>query len=117
MAGRSSTAMTRTWSPSRVACAPTSRTSRSMAKARRRSAATGREAGAARAMGASLEQVGRGLLDFRPSMERSPGRLNIFRLGARVVIVDFAHNEAGIASLLDVAEGIASGAAGRAAPI
>jgi cyanophycin synthetase len=33
------------------------------------------------------------------------------------VIVDFAHNEAGIAAVLDVAEGIAAGAAGRAAPI
>ncbi len=30
----------------------------------------------------------------RPSTR--PGRLNIFRLGARVVIVDFAHNEAGL---------------------
>ena len=58
-----------------------------------------------------------GLLDFRPSIDRSPGRLNIFRLGARLVIVDFAHNEAGISALLDVAEGIAGGAAGRAAPI
>ncbi len=74
-------------------------------------------AGAARALGATIEQVGHGLLDFRPSIDRSPGRLNIFRLGARVVIVDFAHNEAGIAALLDVAEGIAGGAAGRAAPI
>ena len=53
----------------------------------------------------------------RPSSERSPGRLNLFRLGSRVVIVDFAHNEAGIAAVLDVAEGIAGGAAGRAAPI
>ena len=33
------------------------------------------------------------------------------------MIVDFAHNEAGIAAILDVAEGIASGAAGRAAKI
>jgi cyanophycin synthetase len=33
------------------------------------------------------------------------------------VIVDFAHNEAGIGAVLDVAQGIAGGAAGRAAPI
>ena len=58
-----------------------------------------------------------GLIDFRPSAERSPGRLNLYRLGARVIIVDFAHNEAGVAAILDVAEGIAAGAAGRAAPI
>jgi cyanophycin synthetase len=74
-------------------------------------------AGGARALGASLEEVRDGLVDFRPSAERSPGRLNLFRLGARVVIVDFAHNEAGISAVLDVAEGIAGGAAGRAAPI
>ena len=33
------------------------------------------------------------------------------------MIVDFAHNEAGVAAVLDVAEGIAAGAAGRTAPI
>ena len=74
-------------------------------------------AGAARGLGATIEQVRRGLVDFRPSSEHSPGRLNLFRLGQRVVIVDFAHNEAGISAVLDVAEGIAGGAAGRAAPI
>jgi cyanophycin synthetase len=74
-------------------------------------------AGAARALGATHAQVGDGLRDFRPSSERSPGRMNIFRLGARVVIVDFAHNEAGIDAVLDVAQGIAGGAAGRAAPV
>jgi len=74
-------------------------------------------AGGARALGATLEQVRHGLMDFRPSSERSPGRLNIFRLGAKIVIVDFAHNEAGISAILDVAEGIAGGAAGRATPI
>jgi cyanophycin synthetase len=74
-------------------------------------------AGGARAMGATVAEVAEGLRDFRPSVERSPGRLNIFRLGNRVVIVDFAHNEAGLAAVLDVAEGIAGGAAGRAAPV
>ena len=38
-------------------------------------------------------------------------------IGSRIVIVDFAHNEAGVAAVLDVAEGIAGGAAGRAAPV
>ncbi len=74
-------------------------------------------AGGARGLGATIEEVRDGLIDFRPSSDRSPGRLNLFRVGARVVIVDFAHNEAGIAAVLDVAEGIAAGAAGRAAPI
>ncbi len=74
-------------------------------------------AGAARGLGVTLAQLRDGLADFQPSSERSPGRLNLFRLGARVVIVDFAHNEAGVSAILDVAEGIAGGAAGRAAPI
>ena len=74
-------------------------------------------AGGARGLGATIAQVRDGLVDFAPSAEHSPGRLNLFRLGAKVVIVDFAHNEAGIGAVLDVAQGIAAGAAGRTAPI
>ncbi len=74
-------------------------------------------AGGARAMGATLEQVAHGLRDFRPSAERSPGRLNLFRHGRRVVIVDYAHNEAGLEALLDVADGIAGGSAARTWPV
>ncbi|HEX7223555.1 MAG TPA: Mur ligase family protein [Candidatus Limnocylindrales bacterium] len=74
-------------------------------------------AAAARGLGASIEQVADGLVDFRPTSDRSPGRLNLFRLGQRIVIVDFAHNEAGVSAVLDVAEGVAGGAAGRAAPV
>lgn len=74
-------------------------------------------AAGARALGASIEQVRDGVLDFRPSTTASPGRLNIFRNGARIAIVDFAHNEAGVSALLDVAEGLAGAGAGRATPI
>jgi cyanophycin synthetase len=74
-------------------------------------------AGAARGLGVTLSQLRDGLTDFEPSSERSPGRLNLFRLGARVIIVDFAHNEAGMSAVLDVAEGIAGGGAGRTAPV
>ncbi len=74
-------------------------------------------AGGARALGASLDQVADGLRHFRPSAELSPGRLNLFRVGRRMVIVDFAHNEAGTEAILDVAAAIAGGAAGRTAPI
>ena len=74
-------------------------------------------AGGARGLGATIEQVRNGLIAFAPSAESSPGRLNLFRLGSKVVIVDFAHNEAGVGAVLDVAQGIAGGAAGRAAPI
>ncbi|HYO42681.1 MAG TPA: Mur ligase family protein, partial [Candidatus Limnocylindrales bacterium] len=74
-------------------------------------------AGGARALGATREQVADGLRDFRPSATLSPGRLNVFRLGARTVIVDFAHNEAGTEAILDVAAAIAGGAAGGPAPV
>ncbi len=56
-------------------------------------------------------------MDFRPVSEESPGRLNVFRNGARVAIIDFAHNEAGLRALLDVADGIAAGAGGPVTPI
>ncbi len=74
-------------------------------------------AGAARGLGITLAQLRDGLADFHPTSERSPGRLNLFRVGSRVVVVDFAHNEAGVNAVLDVADGIAGGAAGRAAPV
>ncbi|HET9345819.1 MAG TPA: Mur ligase family protein [Candidatus Limnocylindrales bacterium] len=74
-------------------------------------------AAAARGLGLSVEQVADGLADFRPTSDLAPGRLNLYRVGSRIVIVDFAHNEAGVAAVLDVAEGIAGGAAGRAAPV
>jgi len=66
-------------------------------------------AGGARAMGASLEAVRRGLQTFIPTTEDSRGRLNVFRDDHRVVVVDFAHNEAGVAVLLDVVDAIARG--------
>jgi cyanophycin synthetase len=67
-------------------------------------------AAGARAMGATLAQVADGLRHFRPSAELSPGRMNLFRVGDRVVIVDFAHNEAGTEAILEVAAGIARAA-------
>jgi cyanophycin synthetase len=74
--------------------------------------------GAARALGVSLATVKRGLQTFVPSTEDSRGRLNVFRDDRRVVVVDFAHNEAGVAVLLDVVEAIARSAGdGRRAPI
>lgn len=63
-------------------------------------------AGAARALGASVRDVGRGLRDFRSSAEQAPGRLNLYRMGEKLVVVDFAHNEAGLDVLLTVAEGL-----------
>ncbi len=76
-------------------------------------------AGAARAMGAPLDAVKRGLRSFYPTTEASRGRLNVFRDDRRIVVIDFAHNEAGVGVLLDVAVAIAraAGVNGRRAPI
>jgi cyanophycin synthetase len=63
--------------------------------------------GAARGLGLAPEVVARGLRGFAPDVQHSPGRLNVYQLGGRIVIVDFAHNEAGLDALLDVAEGLA----------
>jgi cyanophycin synthetase len=72
----------------------------------------------ARAMGASLEVVARGLKSFVPSAEDSRGRLNVFRDDHRIVIIDFAHNEAGVGVLFDVVTSVARAAGdGRPAPV
>jgi cyanophycin synthetase len=70
-------------------------------------------AGGARAMGASLGEVVEGLRSFRPTADLSPGRLNLFRLGRDIVVVDFAHNEAGTAAILEVAAALAAAGSAR----
>jgi cyanophycin synthetase len=76
-------------------------------------------AGATRALGVTLKDVGAGLRSFVPTAEDSRGRLNLFRDDRRVVVVDFAHNEAGVAVLFDVVDAIARalGEAGARAPV
>jgi cyanophycin synthetase len=69
-------------------------------------------AAGARALGFSIEQVAAGLRAFRNSADMAPGRLNLYRSGNRLVIVDYAHNEAGLRALLDTTEGLI-GARGR----
>ena len=63
-------------------------------------------AAGARALGATRAQVAAGLRTFAPSAEQAPGRLNLYRRGDTTVIVDFAHNEAGVSAVLDVAAGL-----------
>jgi len=65
-------------------------------------------------MGVSLEALRRGMRSFVPTTDASRGRLNVFRDASRIVIVDFAHNEAGVAVLFDVAESMARAAGGTA---
>jgi cyanophycin synthetase len=76
-------------------------------------------AGATRALGVSLRDVAAGLRSFVPTAEDSRGRLNLFRDEQRVVVVDFAHNEAGVGVLFDVVDAIARslGNGGARAPV
>jgi cyanophycin synthetase len=61
------------------------------------------------ALGFSVEQVSDGLRSFDPSRD-NPGRMNIWTLsvpsGVISVVVDLAHNEAGLEALLEIMNGI-----------
>jgi cyanophycin synthetase len=69
-------------------------------------------AAAALAVGIPRQAVVAGLRSFLPDPVLSAGRLNVYSMpspdgsGALTVIVDMAHNEAGLAALLDVADGL-----------
>jgi cyanophycin synthetase len=60
-------------------------------------------AAACLAYGLDENQVRTGLATFKNSPEHNIGRLNIVRVGGVTVIVDYAHNEAGLSHLLDFA--------------
>jgi cyanophycin synthetase len=54
------------------------------------------------ANGVSLVTIRNGLRDFTSSYEDSPGRLNIHDVGGVRVLLDYAHNPAGMAALGDL---------------
>lgn len=66
-------------------------------------------AAATLALGLDLDQVRTGLAAFRNRVDQNRGRLNVFDVGGVTVVVDFAHNPAGLDHLLDVGRGLASG--------
>ncbi len=66
-------------------------------------------AAASDALGIAPRVIADALSEFRPDAEANPGRLNLFDRDGIRVLVDFAHNEAGLTSLLDVARAIAAG--------
>jgi cyanophycin synthetase len=57
-------------------------------------------------MGLPEEAVIEGLRSFVLDPETNPGRANLFELNGRVVVVDYAHNEAGMQGLLEVCQGL-----------
>ena len=57
-------------------------------------------AAACLALGLTVEEVREGLTSFRNSPEQNTGRLNVFDIDGVTVIIDYAHNEAGLGNLL-----------------
>ena len=61
------------------------------------------------ALGFAAGAIGDALRSFTPDASANPGRLNLFERDGVRVLVDFAHNEAGLRGLLEVARGVAAG--------
>ncbi|WP_395725888.1 Mur ligase family protein [Nakamurella sp.] len=61
---------------------------------------------AAIAIGVPLDAVRRGLRTFTTGAEHNAGRLNVYAVGGTAIVLDLAHNEASLASLLAVAEAL-----------
>jgi cyanophycin synthetase len=67
-------------------------------------------AGAAIGLGYAVEQIADGLRTFRSDVRSNTGRLNVFKLDGRVIVVDYAHNESGLEALLDFVGALTPGA-------
>jgi cyanophycin synthetase len=64
-------------------------------------------ASAALALGIPRETVVEGLRSFLPDAEHNPGRMNFFTMpGDFSVVMDLAHNEAGLEALLEIMNGV-----------
>jgi cyanophycin synthetase len=60
-------------------------------------------AAACLAIGLDAQTVRDGLARFRNRAEQNRGRLNVYEMNGRTIVVDFAHNEAGLEHLLKFA--------------
>jgi cyanophycin synthetase len=63
-------------------------------------------ASAALAVGLPRDVVVEGLTSFRPDPEHNPGRMNFFTRDDVSVVIDLAHNEAGLEALLEIMNGV-----------
>jgi cyanophycin synthetase len=61
---------------------------------------------AALAVGLLPATVARGLATFVLDQDSNPGRANLYEVDGRVVVVDYAHNEAGMAGLVEICRGL-----------
>jgi cyanophycin synthetase len=66
-------------------------------------------ASAALGIGLPEDAVVHGLETFVLDPETNPGRANLFEVDGRIVIADYAHNEAGMTGLVEIARGLRSG--------
>lgn len=63
-------------------------------------------AAACDAIGLAPSAITRGLRSFAQDTSANPGRLNLFERDGVLAIIDFAHNEAGLSGLLEVARAL-----------
>jgi cyanophycin synthetase len=63
-------------------------------------------ASAALAIGLPHRAVARGLRTFVLDPVRNPGRANLFVLDGRILVLDYAHNEAGMEGLVEILQGL-----------
>lgn len=63
-------------------------------------------AGAAIGVGFGLDEIARGLHTFRSDSESNKGRLNVFDVDGRTVVIDYAHNETGLLGLANFARSL-----------
>ncbi len=61
---------------------------------------------AALAAGVARTTVIEGLRTFRPDAEHNPGRMNFYSIDETSIVVDLAHNEAGLEALLEIMNGV-----------
>ncbi|HUR50365.1 MAG TPA: cyanophycin synthetase [Acidimicrobiales bacterium] len=73
-------------------------------------------AGAAYAFGVPLNDIRQGLRTFQPSFELAPGRLNMAEVGGSRVVMDYAHNAAGMRALGEFVDGLLSRSDGAKRP-
>jgi cyanophycin synthetase len=63
-------------------------------------------ASAALGVGLPRQAVVEGLTSFAPGPDLNPGRMNVYSLGEITVVLDLAHNEAGLQALLEIMRGL-----------
>jgi cyanophycin synthetase len=73
-------------------------------------------AAAAHAAGAHLHDIRHGLRTFAPSFFQAPGRMNLVELAGVKVLIDYAHNAAGLRAVGDFVEQMTSDVRDNAPP-